>query len=85
MTELDTLLTRLGGETARSRLDGLETGVMTGLARHRERAVARRGYLLAGCLAVVVGTATSLAPGRPVPAEPLLGVPASAPSHLLVD
>lgn len=85
MTELDTLLTRLSQESGGPRLDTLEPRVMAGLALRRERTVARRGYLLAGCLAVVVGTAASVVPRTPGAAEPLLGVPAAAPSHLLAD
>ncbi|GGN61633.1 hypothetical protein GCM10011349_44440 [Novosphingobium indicum] len=85
MTELDTLLARLGEEPAGSRLDGLEVRVMHGVARRREQIVERRGYLLACCLAIVVGTAASAMPGTPSSTEPLLGLPASAPSHLLID
>lgn len=83
MTELDTLLIQLRREPPGSRLDGLEAQVMTGLAERREQMAARRGYVLAGCLAVFVGAAASIVPGAPVSAEPLLSVPAAAPSHLL--
>ena len=85
MTELDTLLTRLGAQSAGAQLDALEGPVMAGLVQRRERAAARRGYVLAGCLALFVGMAASVVPGAPVQAEPLLGVPAAAPSHLLMD
>ncbi|WP_067732403.1 hypothetical protein [Novosphingobium naphthalenivorans] len=85
MTELDTLLARLGEESAGARLDTLEARVMTGLAQRREQTAARRGYMLASCLAVIVGSAAAVAPHTPASSAPLLGVPAAAPSHLLVD
>jgi hypothetical protein len=40
---------------------------------------------MAGCFAALVGSVTALVPSSPAVAEPLLGVPASAPSQLLAD
>lgn len=84
MSELDELLLRLAAEPAPA-LDGLDRAVMAGLGRRRERQVARRTLALAGGVAIFVGTAGALAPGAPASAEPLLGMPAAAPSHLLAD
>jgi hypothetical protein len=58
---------------------------MAGLARRREALEARRGLALAGAIAICVGTVATLVPGSPAAAEPLLGVPSAAPSHLLAD
>lgn len=84
MNELDHLLLRLRADPAPG-LDGLDGAVMAGLGRRRERQVARRTLALAGGVAFFVGTAGALVPGAPASAEPLLGLPAAAPSHLLAD
>lgn len=84
MNELDHLLLRLRADAAPG-LDGLDGAVMAGLGRRRERQVARRTLALAGGVAFFVGTAGALVPGAPASAEPLLGLPAAAPSHLLAD
>ena len=84
MSELDRMLLRLAAEPAPV-LDGLDSAVMTGLGRRRERQVARRTLALAGGVAFFVGAARTLVPGAPASAEPLLGMPAAAPSHLLAN
>ncbi len=89
MSDLDDLLMTLRTEPAHAGLASLDAPVMAGLARSRaaaaEAGVSRRGMVLAGFVAVVVGTMATVIPGPPANAEPLLGVPASAPSHLLAD
>lgn len=83
MNDLDHCLGMLRDAPVDSRLDGIEGAVMSGLGRRIEARVARRGMVLAGCVAIVVGFAGALAPSRPAQAAPLFGVPADAPSHLL--
>lgn len=87
MSELDELFTALRAEPAPAGLGAIDGAVMAGLARARvaEAGVARRGMALAGLVAVVVGVMAAGTPGSTAYAEPLLGVPASAPSHLLAD
>ncbi|MEP6869571.1 MAG: hypothetical protein ABJA20_13750 [Novosphingobium sp.] len=89
MSELDDLLMTLRSQPAPAGLEALDGPVMAGLARARvaaaEAGVSRRGIVLAGLVAVAVGTVATLTPSAPAYAEPLLGVPASAPSHLLAD
>lgn len=85
MTDLDHLLQQLGAEPAPDRLTGLDEAVLAGLGRRRERDLARRSLALAGGVALVVGAASAGLPAAPAQAEPLLGMPAAAPSHLLVD
>lgn len=85
MTDLDTLLQRLGAEPLPAALYGLEPTILAGLGRYRERSLARRSLALAGGVALVVGTASAGWPGAAARAEPLLAMPAAAPSHLLVD
>lgn len=85
MTDLDHLLQQLGTEPLPERLAALDGVVLAGLGRRRERDLARRSLALAGGVALVVGAASAGLPGTPAQAEPLLGMPAAAPSHLLVD
>lgn len=89
MSELDDILLRLGAEPAPAGLAGIEQPVMAGLGRRREAQLARsatmRTLAVAGCVAMLVGTAGTLLPAAPASAEPLLGVPEAAPSHLLAD
>jgi len=89
MSELDDQLMTLRAGPAHAGLAALDATVMAGLARAHaaavEAGVSRRGMLLAGLVAVVVGTMATVIPGTNAYAEPLLGVPASAPSHLLAD
>jgi hypothetical protein len=83
MSELDSMLNMLREEPCDSRLEALDAAVMAGLARRRESGMTQRGLALAGLVAVVVGVTSSLAAQAPRPAQPLLGVPDAAPSHLL--
>ncbi|MEO7247636.1 MAG: hypothetical protein ABIW31_04210 [Novosphingobium sp.] len=85
MSELDELLAILRAEPAHAGLAALDNGVMAGLVQRRETVTTRRGMVLAGLVAVVVGSVAAVAPASPASAESLLGVPASAPSQLLTD
>ena len=89
MSELDDLLMTLRAAPVPAGLAGLNAPVMAGLASARaaaaETRVSRQGMAMAGIVAILVGTAGTVLPGTPAAAEPLLGVPASAPSHLLTD
>ena len=85
MSHLDDLLIHLRDATPPAGLASLESSVMSGLARRRETIEARRGLALAGAIAIVVGVGGTLIPGTPAAAEPLLGVPSAAPSHLLAE
>lgn len=89
MSELEAMLMSLRAQPAPAWLASLDAPVIAGVARAREAAieagVSRRGMVLAGVVAVAVGTTASLFPGSSASAEPLLGVPAYAPSHLLAD
>lgn len=87
MNDLDILLLQLRDEASDPRLGALETSVMAGLATRSEAVVARRGLLLAGVMAAIVGvgfSATWTGPGR-LPDQALLGIPAAAPSRLLAE
>lgn len=85
MTKLDEMLARLGAEPVPGALAGLDGAVLAALGQRREAQLARRTMILAGCVAMLVGMAGTLAPASRASAEPLLGMPEAAPSHLLVD
>ena len=85
MSNLDDLLARLRDAPPPAGLATLDTSVMTDLTRRRETIEARGGLALAGAIAIVVGVGGTLIPGTPAAAEPLLGVPSAAPSHLLAE
>lgn len=85
MSELDDMFMRLSAEPVPDALAGLDGAVLAGVAGVRERQLARRTVALAGCVAVLVGLAGAVAPAERASAEPLLGMPAAAPSNLLVD
>lgn len=85
MTELDTLLGRFAEEPIPGELAALDGAVLAGLGMRREARTARRALMLAGGVAVLVGMAGTLGSASPASAEPLLGVPEAAPSHLLAD
>lgn len=85
MSELDELLGRMGAEPLPAALAAIDGAVLAGLGQRREANLVRRGLLLASGVAVLVGLAGTLAPSSPASAEPLLGLPDAAPSHLLVD
>lgn len=85
MAQIDDLLGALGAQTPPPSLADIDAGVMRGLAARRESAAARRGMMTALAVAAVVGVAGAIVPAAPAQAEPLFGVPAGAPSHLLAD
>lgn len=85
MADIDDLLGALAAKSPPPALGLLENDVFQGLAQRRERSTARRGMVLAVAAAAVVGIVGSIAPSAPAQAEPLFGVPQSAPSHLLAD
>ncbi|KPH58187.1 hypothetical protein ACLIMP_19990 [Novosphingobium aerophilum] len=89
MNELDEMLSMLRGEALPEGLGSLDAAVLSGLAAGRERMAGRRGLVLAGCIAGFVGLwgglalPTSATAQGTSPSEPLLAIPAAAPSHLL--
>ncbi|MEO6715856.1 MAG: hypothetical protein ABIM50_01200 [Novosphingobium sp.] len=83
MTQLDTILQSLSAAPAPDALGAIESGVFAGVALQRERAVARRGLVLAGAISMAIGTSASLVPASEARADPIFGIPANAPSHLL--
>ncbi|CDO35222.1 hypothetical protein [Novosphingobium sp. KN65.2] len=87
MDDLERFIAQLRDEPVPARLGALENSVMAGLKTARERLVARRGIALACAVAGLIGLWGGLAmPGAPTGHEdPLLGLPAAAPSHLLVS
>ncbi|PKB19046.1 hypothetical protein B0I00_1273 [Novosphingobium kunmingense] len=85
MNQLDMTLARLGNDQLPASLDGLDAAVLGGIGPRRERQIARRTLALAGAIGVLVGTAGAIAAPGPAMAEPIFGVPAAAPSSLLLD
>lgn len=85
MNELEIALARLGDEPLPAGLDSLDAAILGGIGPRRERHMARRTLALAGIVGVLVGTAGAVAAPGPAMAEPIFGVPASAPSSLLLD
>ena len=87
MDDVDRFIAQLRDEPVPAGLGAIEGPVMDGLFAARERLVARRGIVLACAVAGVIGLWGGLAlPGAPsVHEDPLLGLPAAAPSHLLVS
>jgi hypothetical protein len=85
MSDLDELLARLREAPEPAGLAALDGPVMAGVGRRREALEARRGLALASAIAICVGTVATLVPGSPAAAEPFLGIPSAAPSHLLAD
>jgi len=90
MSDLDQLLGQVAARMrhipADPRLEALEDTVMAGVARRRERAVARRSLALAGIVAIGIGWAGSLVPGSPAQAASrpaIIGMSDYAPSRLL--
>ena len=83
MSDLDDLLAKLHAVPTHAGLAALDAPVMAGLVRRREALEARRGLALASVIAICVGTVASFVPSTPATAGPLLGVPNTAPSHLL--
>lgn len=87
MTELDTVFAAMRERPMPHALGAIDAPVLAGLARLRERQTALRSLSLACVVAGMVwlwaGGGTPTPGSRDV--EALLGVPASAPSSLLVD
>ena len=83
MTQLDTVLQSLSAAPAPDALAAIETGVFAGVALQRERTVSRQGLVLAGAISMVIGASASLLPASDARADPIFGIPANAPSHLL--
>lgn len=85
MTQLDTLFETLRAEPAPDALSGIDSAVFSGVAVQREKAISRRGLMLAGVISMVVGVSASLVPASEARADPIFGIPANAPSHLLAQ
>lgn len=83
MNKLDSQFADLRNAPLPAGLGAIESGVFAGIVARREAAVARRGLILAGAVSLVIGLSASLVPVTEARAEPLLGVPAEAPSRLL--
>ena len=83
MDRIDIMLESLRDDDVPAGLAGIDGAVMDGLSARRERDFTRRGMMLAACIAASAGLALGLDRGAPVSDEPLLGVPMTAPSHLL--
>jgi hypothetical protein len=84
MNDLDELLLTARTMPVDARLADMDAAVMGGLAKRRDRMMARRSLALAGLLAVGIGWAGSILPSAPAQAAPLpLGMSDYAPSRLL--
>ncbi len=83
MNDLDNLLGALRDERAPAGLAAIDAAVMDELGARRESEFARRGLLLAACIAGSVGLSLGIDGGSPASAEPLLAIPVTAPSQLL--
>jgi hypothetical protein len=86
MSDLDQLLGRVRALPADPRLEMMDEAVLAGVARRRERTVARRSLALAGIVAIGIGWIGSFVPGSPAQAasRPLvIGMSDYAPSRLL--
>lgn len=85
MADLDLLLEGVRGLPADPRLADLEAGVLAGVARRGERAVARRSLMLAGVVAAGIGWIGGMAPATPAAASApvTIGMSDYAPSRLL--
>lgn len=83
MTQLDSQLASLRNLPLPGAIERIEERVFAGIALQQEASIARRGLVLAGAIAMVVGLSASLVPAGKAQAEPLFGVPAQAPSRLL--
>lgn len=85
MNKLDDILDELRAKPPHSALTEIDATVFAGMARRRDQQASRRGMLLAGVIAVTIGAAGGVIPSSSANAEPLFGIPAEAPSHLLAD
>ncbi|RVQ69134.1 hypothetical protein EKN06_02710 [Croceicoccus ponticola] len=85
MHDIDTMLAALNDEGLPAQLATIDGPVMKGLGAYGERQFSRRGMVLAIGIAGFLGLSLGIDGGAPAAAEPLLAMPASAPSHLLND
>ena len=83
MRDLDELLALAGRPEPPAGLAAIDSAVLAGLGRLRERRAARRALMLACVVAAGMGGAAALVPAEPAVAGTLLGMPASAPSNIL--
>ena len=83
MNKLDCQLSELRDVPLPAELCAIDQRVFKGIASRREAAVTSRGLILAGAVSMVIGLSASLVSVSEARAEPLLGVPAEAPSRLL--
>lgn len=84
MSDLDRMLGAMRTMPTDARLTGIESAVIAGVARRRERAVARRSLALAGVLAIGIGWAGTVLPAAQAQASPVpIGMSDYAPSRLL--
>ena len=82
MSDLDQLLGQIRAMPVDARLEQMDGLVMQGIARRRERGMARRSMMFAGLLALGIGWAGSIVPSAPAQAAPI-GMSDYAPSRLL--
>jgi len=85
MNDIDLMLLTLRDEPLPRDLSALDENILGSLAGLRDRQSARRAMVLAIGLAGFVGLTVGIGAGSPASAEPLLGMPQAAPSHLLAD
>lgn len=85
MNDIDAMLATLRDQPLPGRLGELDAVVFDGLAALRDRQSSRRAMALAIIVAGFVGFAGGIGANSPASAQPLFGIPAAAPSHLLAD
>lgn len=85
MNDIDLMLLTLRDKPLPGDLSALDDKVLGSLAGLRDRQSARRAMALAIGVAGFVGLGFGIGAGSPASAEPLLGMPQAAPSHLLAD
>ena len=84
MRDIDNLLAVLNNQPLPPGLARIDAGIIEGVGLLAARADARRGVVLAACVAGMIGLGVGLSEETAAIDEPLLAMPASAPSHLLV-
>ena len=85
MTRTEKLLAMLATENVPEQLDGIEAGVFLRFGRKLEARAARRSLAMACFIAAFIGGGSAVFPRSSAEAElPPLGVPAEAPSNLLM-
>lgn len=87
MNDLDHMLAKLRTAPVGAAMDDLDVAVMAGLAAGRERRTARTALGLACGVATIVGLWGGLSVPRTAHSagQPLMALPAAAPSHLLAS